>query len=378
MSRRVLVVGAGFAGAIHARELADRGFEVDVIDQRSHIAGNAFDEVSETGVRVHRYGPHLFHTNLENVVAWLGRFGTFVRYEHKVQAQLPGGHCVPLPINRRTINVVFGIRLKTEVSAREFLAKQVVPHAKPANAADYLHSVVGVHLTELFFRPYTRKMWALELEDIAPSVVMRLRVRYDDEDRYFPKDRFQLLPRDGYTTLFERIFDHPKIRLTLNQGFDRSFMQGYAHCFNSMAIDEYFNDALGPLPYRSIRFHHSAQPSDYETGRTSVTNFTGDERWTRETDWSRLPHHRVERGPHKTITREEPCDYRENNLERYYPVMAVDGRFDKLYNSYKSLANKISNLTFIGRCGTYRYLDMHQVINQSLKNVRRWICQNEW
>ena len=165
MSNAILVVGAGFAGSTYARELAEHGFRVDVIDKRPHVVGNAYDEVAPSGVRIHKYGPHLFHTNNEEVVLWLARFGDFVPYRHKVQAELADGRCVPLPVNRRTINAVFGTGLQNEAEVRAFLATQAVSIAAPENAAEYLHANIGTTLTELFFRPYTRKMWGRDLED---------------------------------------------------------------------------------------------------------------------------------------------------------------------------------------------------------------------
>ncbi len=373
MSNAILVVGAGFAGATYARELAEHGFRVDVIDKRPHIGGNAYDEVAASGVRIHKYGPHLFHTNNEEVVAWLTRFGDFVPYEHRVQAELADGRYVPLPINRQTINIVFGIDLKNESDTRSFLAKQAIANPAPANAAEYLYANIGKTLTELFFRPYTLKMWGRNLDDLDAAAVKRIPVRYDDEDRYFAPDRFQILPRNGYATVFERILDHPNIKIDLVQPFDSSFQDGYFHCFNSMPIDEFFDETFGPLPYRSIRFHHEDVPAAYSKGGATVTNFTDNRRWTRETDWSLMPNHRVKKARFKTITREEPCDYRDNDLERYYPIKTSDGHIDRLYQSYKILAETIPSTTFIGRCGTYQYLDMHQVINQSLIGVRRWL-----
>lgn len=367
------MVGAGFAGAVHARELADAGYHVDVIDRRTHIAGNAYDHLSPSGVRVHRYGPHLFHTNNAKIVEWLSAFGSFVPYEHKVEAALPDNRRVPLPVNRCTINAVFGLQLANEHEVRAFLQTQAVPIDQPANAAEHLMANIGKTLTDLFFRPYTRKMWALDLEDLDATVVKRIPIRHDDEDRYFPSDRFQMLPRDGYTTVFERILDHPGIRVALGERFDRAMLRSYAHCFNSMPIDEYFDDAFGPLPYRSIRFHHEDVPATHGAHRAATVNYTDSGRFTRETDWSRLPGHVVLPSPSITLTREEPCDYVDNAMERYYPVKTSDGRYDAAYRKYAALADKDDKVSFIGRCGTYQYLDMHQVINQSLQNVRGWI-----
>jgi UDP-galactopyranose mutase len=376
MTKTVLVVGAGFAGAVYARTLAECGWHVEVIDRRPHVAGNAFDEVVASGTRIHRHGPHLFHTNNERVVTWLMRFGTFVPYEHRVRAELPDGRCVPLPVNRQTINAVFDVDLSDPAAVRDFLAAQAEPHPAPVSAADHLHAHIGRRLTDLFFRPYTRKMWGFDLEELDAAVVRRIPLRFDDDDRYFPGDAFQMLPREGYTRLVETILDHPAIHVTLGVAFDRSMLPSYAHCFNSMAIDEYFDNCLGPLPYRSIRFHHLTVPPDYTRGDTSTLNYTDDGPMTRETDWSRLPSHAAPADGTRTITREEPCDYRDNDFERYYPVKTTDGRYDAVYRQYRSLAARDPNLTFIGRCGTYQYLDMHQVINQSLAGAELWADNN--
>ncbi|HUZ62713.1 MAG TPA: FAD-dependent oxidoreductase [Acetobacteraceae bacterium] len=377
MPPRILVVGAGFAGAVHARELADAGYRVDVIDRRPHIAGNAYDEVDGNGVRIHRYGPHLFHTNNEAVLRWLERFGTFIPYRHRVQALLPGGACVPLPINRATIATVFSVPLDDAAAAAAFLARLAVPCPAPRNAAEYLAATIGTELTDLFFRPYTKKMWGLDLEALDPAVVRRIRLRLDDEEQYFPDDRFQVLPRDGYTALFERMLAHPSIHVTLGESFDPAMARSYAACFNSMAIDEYFDFRFGALPYRSIRFHHRTEPDAYACGDAPVVNFTDAGPFTRQTDWSRLPGHRVRATGSKTLTLEEPCADHENHDERYYPVKAADGRFDAIYRKYRALAEAQPAMQFIGRCGTYQYLDMHQVINQSLQGVRAWIAAHD-
>ncbi len=373
--RAVLVVGAGFAGAVHARTLAEHGWQVDVIDRRSHIAGNAYDEVSPTGVRVHRYGPHLFHTSSTAVADWIRRFGPFVRYEHRTQVQLPDQRHAPMPINRQTINAVFDMSLSTEDEVRAFLAKQAVPVAAPRNAAEYLHGQIGRTLTDLFFRPYNRKMWGLELEDLDAAIVKRVPLRHDDEDRYFPNDVHQMLPRHGYVAVFANMLDHPGIRISLDTPFDRGMLLGYRHCFNSMAIDEYFDGKFGPLDYRSIRFAHREELLDFACGSAAVVNFTDQRPYTRQTDWSRLPHHAAAM-TRKTITLERPCDYRDNNLERYYPVKRSDGRNIATYQRYREHAATELAMTFIGRCGTYQYLDMHQVINQSLASANAWLVQH--
>ncbi len=370
---RILVVGAGFAGAVYARTLAEHGYDVDVIDRRPHIAGNAYDEVMPNGVRVHKYGPHLFHTNNAGVVEWLSRFATLIPYHHKVEALLEDGRCVPLPVNRNTINQVFGTTLGDAAEVEAFLSRQAVQGLAGRNAAEHLLANIGSRLTDLFFRPYTRKMWSLELEELDASVVKRIPIRFDEEDRYFPNDVHQYLPEGGYTRVFEAILDHERITVSLNTAFEHAMLDQYFHCFNSMPIDEFFGFDQGPLPYRSIRFHNKDVASDYRRGSASVVNFTDAAPFTRETDWSLLPGHLVRDTGSKTITTEEPCDYVDNDFERYYPVKTSDRRYEALYDRYKAKAEPLANISFIGRCGTYQYLDMHQVINQSLAGVGAWL-----
>jgi UDP-galactopyranose mutase len=371
----IIVVGAGFAGATYARRIAENGYRVDVIDRRCHVAGNAHDALTPVGTRVHRYGPHLFHTNNARVVEWLRSFGAFVPYEHHVSAQLPTGGFAPLPICRRTINSVFDVTLRNEEEVRAFLSKVAQTKEVAHNAAEHLMAHIGRELTDLFFRPYTKKMWGLDLEEMDAAVVKRIPIRYDDEERYFPGDSFQLMPRDGYTRLVQNILDHQNIRVFLGISFEKSFMKGYHFCFNSMPIDEYFEFAEGPLPYRSIRFHHREEPITYRLGATTVVNFTDSSAFTRQTDWSLLPYHQEAETERKVVTVEEPCDYKDNGYERYYPVKTSDGVNEKKYAAYKAMSASEAKLRFIGRCGTYQYLDMHQVINQSLHGADAWLAE---
>jgi len=368
----LLVVGAGFAGAVYARTLAEAGHEVAVIDRRDHIGGNAFDFIDTNGVRVHRYGPHLFHTRSNTVVGWVRRFAQWTPYRHRVRAALPDGRFVPLPINLDTLATVFGVQLRDESQAAELLARVAVPIATPRNAGEYLRSQLGDLLTDLFFRPFTRKMWGLELEQMDASVVKRIPLRYDRTDAYFPRDRFQALPTDGYTAVFDRVFDHPSISVQLSTPYTPGMERDFAHCFNSMAIDEYFEYHYGELAYRSIRFHHQSVER-WDERDWSVTNFTDAGPQTRETWWHCLPLHLVQESGRRTLTREEPCDFRDNDRERYYPVKTADGTHQTNYRRYLELARRLPNMTFIGRCGTYQYLDMDQVISQSLQGARRWL-----
>lgn len=322
-----LVVGAGLTGSVIARELAEAGHNVVVLDKRDHVAGNAFD-FEMNGVRVHAYGPHLFHTNNKKVYDYLAQFTNWIPYKHKVKAQLADGRYVTLPVNRET--------------------KEIVGEE---------------NVLDIFFRPYTKKMWGKELEELDPSIINRVPIRDDDNEYYFPDDEYQALPDKGYTKMVQRILDHPKINVQINRKFEKWMESQYDHVFNSMPIDEYYDFKYGELPYRSIKFRHDVVPLT-RVLPTPTVNFTHDGAYTRVTEWKLLPGHGD--NPVGTIlTFEKPCDYRDNFMERYYPVKDVDGKNRETYEKYKSIENP--KVTFIGRCGQYVYIDMHQAVNSALR-----------
>lgn len=382
----ILVVGAGLAGAVYARELAEAGLHVQIIDLRPHIAGNAYDEIGSDGVRIHRYGPHLFHTANTRVLDYVRRYGVWTPYVHRVRAVLPSGGLAPLPINLDTINLVFGLRLRNEEEVRAHLAAVAESIDTPRNAAEYLASKIGIELRDLFFRPYTKKMWELDLEDLDADVVKRLPLRFDRLDTYFSDNETQILPVRGYTDFVARILDHKKIKISLSTPFNHGMLRGIDFCFASLPIDEYYDYSEGELPYRSIRFHHRSESqavvnqgvwASSEKESFSVLNFTDDGPFTRETAWHRLPNHIASLTSRVTLTREEPCDYRDNGYERYYPVRSANGVNDAIYDRYKLRAEQDQDrIMFIGRCGMYRYLDMDQVINQSLMGARKWLSDH--
>jgi UDP-galactopyranose mutase len=370
--KRVLVIGAGFAGAVYAHTLASAGYSVVVIDKRTHIAGNCFDEIAPCGVRFHRYGPHLFHTSNMRVVKWLSQFTDWMPYKHKVKALLPDGRLVPMPVNLDTVAAVYNVPLETATDAETLLSTKTTPSANPANAEEFLYAKIGPELTNLFYRPYSWKMWQQDLKDTSSDVVARLKIRTDSEDHYFPTDTFQALPTLGYTELFARIFDHPLIEIRLETEYSDALADDFDSCFNSMPIDEYFAFDLGPLPYRSIRFHHARVASD-KAAEHVVINYTDDRPYTRETWWHLMPGHHMTKTGEVLRTIEEPCDYNDNASERFYPVKTSDGRYDGLYRQYADRTARHADMTFIGRCGTYQYLDMDQVINQSMMGAEKWL-----
>ena len=364
------MIGAGFAGSVIARELAESDLnDITLIDKRNHIAGNAHDPVdTKTGARYHKYGPHIFHTNSAEIVDYLSRFSQWEPYLHRVKAVLPSGRSAPMPINRDTLNTQFGLALANEIEVKAFLDEVRTPIENPGNARDYLYSVYGTELTELFFASYTRKMWNLELSEMPKSLVARLPVRYSDNPHYF-NDKYQMMPAKGYLGLFNNMLDHDNIEVRLNTPFEKGMEADYTHVFNSMPIDEYFDNEFGPLPYRSIKFEHRYGESwEYDV---PTVNFTDTGKYTRKTAWALYPGCGGEAGKH--VTYEEPCSFEENNFERYYPIKTVDGWPQRRYKQYEELAKKQKNMTFIGRCGQYVYYDMHQVVANSLTIAKRFI-----
>lgn len=332
-NKRILIVGAGFSGSVVAHELAKDGYFVDVIDERDHIAGNAYDYTNSHGIRIHKYGPHIFHTNNRKAYDWVTQFSHWIEYKHKVKAQLSNGQYVTLPVNLETKNIV----------GEE-------------------------NIVDIFYRPYTKKMWDKEIEELDPSILKRVSVRDDMNEYYFPNDLYNIMPVNGYTEVFNHILDHKNIQVHLSTSFSKDMEADYFHVFNSMAIDAYYDYELGRLPYRSIKFHHVDIPM-VKTLPTPVVNFTNSGSYTRVTEWKNFPGH-GSNDVWTTLTYEEPCDYKDNDYQRYYPVKDIDGVNRNIYNRYKDIPN--SKNTFIGRCGMYAYIDMHQAINSSLATVNKF------
>lgn len=365
MKKPILVVGAGFAGATIARELADSGrYLVHVIDCRDHIAGNAYDPVDQVSqLRIHRYGPHIFHCNDQAIFDYLSRFTEWLPYRHRVEAWVEGTGYVPLPINRLTINQLYRQQLSDEASVRDFLDGIRCRYDHPANALQVAENIYGPELTQLFFGRYTRKMWGMDLSELPAEVLKRLPVRFDDNRDYF-NDKIQAMPKQGYIGLFNRMLDHPAIKITLNCAFHKTMETDYQHVFNSMPIDVYFEQQFGALPYRSIQFIHETPASHQQP--VATINFTDGGPYSRQTDWRLYPG--CDLGSQAIVlTKEIPCSDADNHFERYYPVKTVDGAPQALYRRYREEAEKLSHITFIGRCGQYIYYDMHQVVANSLK-----------
>jgi UDP-galactopyranose mutase len=372
IKKNILIVGAGFAGATIARELADSGhYKIHIIDQRPHIAGNAYDPVDKTlNLRVHHYGPHIFHTNDQHIFDYLSRFTQWIPYQHSVEAWVDKIGYVPLPINRTTLNRIYQCQLNYAEDVKRFLDTLKCQHTMPTNAQQMAENIYGIELTQLFFGRYTQKMWGMALSELPAQVLARLPVRYDDNRHYF-NDKIQAMPQHGYIGLFENLLDHADISISLSCRFEKSMEKNYQHIFNAMPIDVYFDEKYGALPYRSIQFVHERVTAHQQPVPT--INFTDEGIYTRQTDWRLYPGCDLGTRTEILLTKEIPCSYEDNNFERYYPVKTVEGSPQKIYNRYRTEAEKLTHITFIGRCGQYIYYDMHQVVANSLKIARAFL-----
>lgn len=371
----VLVVGAGLAGATVARRLAEAGLNpVVILERRDHPAGNCHDPWDAARqLRIHAYGPHIFHTRLPQVVSFLSRFTTWLPYRHRVEALVDGVGHVPLPINRTTLQRLFSVDLPDEAAMRAFLDRLRCRHPIPANARQAAENVYGSELTETFFGRYSRKMWGLPLEALPAGHLARLPVRYDDNPDYFD-DPFQALPNGGYTAMVERMLDHPHIRLHLRTVWDPSQASAYDHVFSSAPLDTCFGQAHGPLPWRSLRFHQDTPATHHQPVPT--VNYTDEGPFTRCTDWRLYPgggrpDSRI------VLTREQPCDWRENQEERFYPLLTADGAEQRLLAQYQALAAAQPGLSCIGRLGRYRYLNMDQTVAEALDAAEAWLQRRQ-
>ena len=356
-----LIVGAGFAGSVIAERLAaGLGKKVLLIDRREHIGGNAYDHLDDAGVMVHRYGPHIFHTNAQRIVDYLSQFTEWRPYEHRVLARVDE-HLVPIPINLTTLNKLYGLSMTSE-EAEVFLAERAEPVSTIRTSEDVVINQIGRELYEKFFRGYTRKQWGLDPSDLDKSVTSRIPTRTNEDDRYFT-DTFQMMPREGYTHMFERMLDHPNIDILLDTDF-KAVRESIAHrhLIYCGPIDEYYDFRFGRLPYRSLRFQHeTVQQAEYQP--VAVVNFPDQSvPYTRITEYKHLT---GQTHPLTSISYEFPCD----DGDPYYPVPRPENA--ELYKRYKALADETANVTFLGRLGTYKYYNMDQVVGQALALYQR-------
>lgn len=362
MGYDLAIVGAGFAGSVIAERAAAAGKRVLVLDRRPHIGGNAYDELDDAGILVHRYGPHIFHTNSMEVFSHLSRFTAWRPYEHRVLARVRD-QLVPMPINRTTVNRLFGLDLRTDEEVADFYAGRAEPTDGRRTSEDVVVGAVGRELYELFFQGYTRKQWGLDPSQLDASVTSRVPTRTDDDDRYFT-DRYQTMPLEGYTVMFQRMLDHPNIEV--RTGVDYHAIRDtidHGTLVYTGPIDAFFDHRFGRLPYRSLRF--AFETLDTPWAQPVATVNEPDELAVPYTRTTEFKHLTGQEHPRTTLVREFPTA----DGDPYYPIPRQENA--ALYQRYVELAEATPGVVFAGRLGTYKYYNMDQVTAQALTVARR-------
>lgn len=366
MDTEILIVGCGLSGAVIAEQLASKyNKKILIIDKRDHIGGNCYDYIDiETGIRVNKYGAHLFHTNDEGVWEYINRFSKWIRYDHKVVANINDRH-VSVPVNMETINVLCDENLQTVEETKEWLEKNKISCDNPKNSEDIALARVGKKLYEKLFLPYTLKQWNKHPKDLDSSVLSRIPVKYDNDTRYFT-DKYQVIPENGYTSFFESLLNHPNITVKLNTSFDNINIT-YKKLIFTGPIDSYFkNSGLDPLEYRSLHFQEEIIFNKGFVQQYMVVNTpSADVPTTRSIEYKHLPYRKNMSSPHTIVIKEYPSD----TGEPYYPVPNYKNQ--TLYNKYKELAesNTNKNVHMIGRLANYKYFNMDQAIRNALDYI---------
>ncbi|MBD9658332.1 UDP-galactopyranose mutase [Pantoea sp. PNT03] len=362
-SKNILVVGAGFSGAIIARQLAENGYKIRVIDSRNHIAGNCYSERDKrSGVMVHTYGPHIFHTDNEEVWEYLNQHAEMMPYVNRVKATTKE-RVYSLPINLHTINQFFNKTLSPDEAKKFILEKGQADIVNPETFEEQALKFVGKELYEAFFKTYTIKQWGLNPSELPASILKRLPIRFNYDDNYF-NHKYQGMPKDGYTPIVESILNHINIETSLNVVFDKNEIEAYDHIFYSGPLDAFYEHQFGRLGYRTLDFEKFHYSGDYQG--CAVMNYCDEKE-----EYTRITEHKYF-APWETHT-ESVCykEFSRSCTEKdipYYPIRQV-GEMEMLYK-YLELAEKENKITFVGRLGTYRYLDMDVTISEALKTSR--------
>jgi UDP-galactopyranose mutase len=358
-----LIVGAGFAGAVLAERIATRlGKTCLVVDRRNHIGGNAYDHYDEAGVLVHDYGPHYFRTNSQRIVDYLSQFTDWLLVEYKILSWTHGRFW-RFPINLNTFEQLIG-RPSTSEEMKAQLAEWLVKIDNPQNSQEVIVSQVGWKMYEMFFKNYTRKQWQRDARELDTGVCGRIPIRTNRDDRYL-SEKFQALPKDGYTPMFERMLSDPNIQVRLDTDFRDARQQvRYDHLIYTGPIDEYYEHCFGRLPYRSVRFEPETLCQEYYQPAMQV-NYPNDYDFTRIVE---IKHATGQKIPVTTIVREYPQEYGPGR-EPYYPIPAPEAR--ALYQKYADRAASERNVSFVGRLATYRYYNMDQIVGMALSEFEK-------
>ncbi|HEV8082107.1 MAG TPA: UDP-galactopyranose mutase [Chitinophagaceae bacterium] len=359
-----MIVGAGFAGSVLAERLSKTGKKILIVDKRNHIAGNAYDFYNDDGILIHKYGPHIFHTNSKEVFDYLGMFTSWRPYEHRVLASVDG-QLLPIPINLNTINKMYNLNLSSEGVESFYASKAEIIHPV-CTSEDVVITKVGRELYEKFFRGYTRKQWDLDPSQLDSSVTSRVPVRSNKDDRYFT-DTYQVMPLNGYTKMFETMLGHPNIKVMLNTDYKEIKEDiPYKNMIYTGPIDYYFDYCYGKLPYRSLEFKFQTINAE-KFQQTGTINYPNEQAYTRITDFKYL----TGQVHPKTST---VYEYPKADGDPYYPVPRPENA--ELYKKYQQLALATPNTFFAGRLATYKYYNMDQVVAQALTLYKK-IMQTE-
>ncbi|HUE86551.1 MAG TPA: UDP-galactopyranose mutase [Vicinamibacterales bacterium] len=368
-----MIVGAGISGAVLAERYAASGRDVLVLDKRAHMAGNCYDFHDDASVLVSRYGAHIFHTNHEDVWTYVNRFAKWKAYEHRVVAWVDGIH-VPVPVNITTVNMLFGLSLTSSSEMREFLRSVQIPCAEPKDGREAALALVGEVLYEKIFRPYTKKQWDKYPEELDASVLQRIPVRDNFDDRYFT-DRFQALPVGGYTALFEAMLDSPHITVQLSTDFFdvRDSVSDCNLLFYTGRIDQYFAETAdlraarhpAQLEYRSLRFEFETHAVEHFQPYAVINYPDASEPFTRIVEYKHLTGQAL---PRTTISRE----YSSAEGEPYYPV--PNRRNREAYEQYRQQAERLTNVHMVGRLANYKYFNMDQAFKNALDMFNRLVA----
>jgi len=356
----IVIIGAGISGAVLAERYANIGKKVLVIEKRNHIAGNCYDYVDENEILVSKYGAHLFHTNEEDVWEYVNRFNDWYQWEHKVLAKVDG-KLVPIPVNITTVNELFGLDISNEEEMSAWLQANSLAIENPKDGREAALNKVGPVLYEKMFRHYTKKQWDKYPEELDASVLNRIPVRTNYDDRYF-SDKYQALPTGGYTKLFENILNHPNIEVVLNIDFFdiKDQIEGYEKLFYTGPIDRFFgfkHSLEDKLEYRSINFVSETVDTEYFQ-ENSVVNYPG-----AETEFTRIIEYK-HFGDQKTLKTTVVREYTTDEGEPYYPV--PNEKNQKIYDKYKKEADKLLDVHFVGRLANYKYFNMDQAFKNAL------------
>jgi UDP-galactopyranose mutase len=364
-----LIVGAGFAGSVLAERIATQlGKTCLIVEKRDHIGGNAYDRYDEAGVLIHQYGPHYFRTNSQRIIEYLSRFTEWHHVEYRILSSTDG-RLWQFPINLNTFEQLIG-RPSTSEEMEKQLAEWRVDIPEPKNSEEVIVSQVGWKLYEMFFKNYTRKQWQRDARDLDPSVCGRIPIRTNRDDRYL-SDKFQALPRDGYTAMFRKMLAHPRIEVRLKTEYRDALREvRFRHLIFTGPIDEYYDHCFGRLPYRSLRFEPETLAQEYFQPVMQI-NYPNDHDFTRIVE---VKHATGQKLPVTTIVREYPEDFGPGR-EPYYPIPAPDAR--ALYAKYAERGAQEKNVSFVGRLATYRYYNMDQVVGMALAEFERLREQEE-